>query len=71
MAMVPPICDIHVVREGNCNNNNTRDPKSIIMIYDCLGYIIYNYFFYSYKSKVYVVSMKPKPQNDGFVNPII
>ena len=36
------------------------------MIYDCLGYIAYNYLY-----KYYVVSMKPKPQNDGFVNPII
>ena len=52
VAMVPPICDIHVVVQGNCNNNNTRDPKSIIMIYDCLGYIAYNYFFHSYRSKV-------------------
>ena len=70
--MVPPICDIHVVVQGNCNNNNTRDPKSIIMIYDCLGYITYNYFFFiPTEVKYYVVSMKPKPQNDGFVNPII
>ena len=52
VAMVPPICDISCCIEGNCNNN-TRDPKSIIMIYDCLGYYTYAmYYFFFVRTEV-------------------